>query len=81
MDLYVRCGRAHKLASLYLISMFLQLLTLYLLSKKIKNKNKKYNKTTFLTPGSKFVDVLYYKHNITLITLFMNRLSVIAGSN
>ena len=31
-------------------------------------------KKTFLTPCSKFIDVLFYKHTITLMTLFMNRL-------
>ena len=35
----------------------------------------KFCKRVFLTPCSKFIDVHYYKHNITLITLFINRLT------
>ena len=42
----------------------------------IKLKNKFWNNNKNLSnPRLKFIDGLYYKHNITLMTLFMNRLT------
>ena len=61
MNLDVRCGRACKSLSVYLISMFCSCSSV-----KLKKKIVKLTKTS-PTPRPKFIDVLYYKHEITLM--------------
>ena len=58
-------NNVRKSAIVYLISMFSSFSTLNRLSykNKFQNSNKK---TIFLMPCSKFIDVLYYEHRITL---------------
>ena len=54
----------------YLISMFRSCSTLYSLSQKKTQKNKKKNKTRknnkkiFLTRGKKFINAFYWKHTV-----------------
>ena len=64
MDFDVTCSRVHKFASVYYIPMFCSCSTLDCLNKKqILNKNFSYHHL-------KFIDLLYYKLNIMLKTLF-----------
>ena len=61
----------------YVIS-FYQLNLCFVVAQLLFNLRSKFsnnNKNLFLTPHSKFIDALYYKHTITLMTLFKNRLT------
>ena len=74
MDQGVRCGQGSKSASIYLISMFYSCTSEKTNSKIIKkyflHRWKLYLHRNNIAEN--FIVMLYYKHNIMLITLFMN---------
>ena len=82
MNFHVRCDKAHKSVSVYLISIFCSCSTVNCWSQKT---NFKIITKISSTPRSKFTEVLSNKHNIMLMTLFMNQINFysrkyIAGS-
>ena len=70
MDLVVRCGRPHKLASVYLISMFCSCLPFFgkYLSKKKKNQNnywKNRSYSSFINSWCALLQTQHYANNFS----------------